>query len=86
LPERASSPVYFKRDCPRNLEGMEVPQQLSHQAVEDFKAIYRDEFGQDVSDDEAQEMALRLLRLFDTLLQPLPGDTPGPSGIQKTNY
>jgi hypothetical protein len=64
---------------------METPQQLSHQAVEDFKVIYRDEFGQDISDDEAQEMALRLLRLFDTLLQPLPGDPPGQSVIPKSH-
>lgn len=39
---------------------MEAPQQLSRQAVEEFKAIYEEEFSQQISDDEAQEIALRL--------------------------
>ena len=54
------------------VDDMEAPQQLSRQAVEEFKAIYQEEFGEHLSDDEAQEIALRLLRLFDLLLQPLP--------------
>jgi hypothetical protein len=58
---------------------MEAPQQLSRQAVEEFKAIYEDQFGQQISDDEAQEIALRLLRLFDLLLQPLVDDPLGQS-------
>jgi hypothetical protein len=86
LPERASSPVYFNQDRPRNVKVMKAPQQLSRQAVEEFKAIYHKEFGQDISDDVAQEMALRLLHLFDILLQPLPSDTPGPTVIPKANY
>jgi hypothetical protein len=46
---------------------MKAPQQLSHEAIEEFKAIYRQEFGQDISDDEARVIALRLLRLFHLL-------------------
>jgi regulator of RNase E activity RraB len=38
--------------------------QLSKQAVDAFKAIYQDEFAEELSDDQALEMAIRLLRLF----------------------
>jgi len=65
---------------------MEAPKQLSRQAVEEFKVIYQEEFSQQLSDDEAQEMALSLLRLFDTLLQPLPGDPPGQRVIPKSHH
>ena len=43
---------------------MKPPQQLSSEAIKDFKAIYKDEFGEELTDDQVQEMALRLLRLF----------------------
>jgi hypothetical protein len=46
------------------------PRQLSDQATKEFKAIYRKQFGQDLSDDHAQEMGLRLLNLFKILLLP----------------
>lgn len=44
--------------------------QLSPTAIQEFKIIYREEFGEDLSDAEAEEMALRVLRLFWILLQP----------------
>jgi hypothetical protein len=43
------------------------PQQLSREAIEDFKAIYQEEFGEVLSDDEVQEIAMRLLRFFGIL-------------------
>jgi hypothetical protein len=49
---------------------METPSQLSRQAIEEFKAIYHEVFGQQLSDDQAQEIALRLLRFFGILTQP----------------
>ena len=49
---------------------MKTPQPLNRQATEDFKAIYRKQFGQDLSDGEAQEMGLRLLRLLNILILP----------------
>jgi hypothetical protein len=52
---------------------MNTPQQLSRQAIDDFKAIYLDEFGVNLSDDEVQEIAMRLLRFFGILAK--PGDT-----------
>jgi hypothetical protein len=53
---------------------MKTPQQLSHEAIDEFKAIYQDEFGRELSDDEVQEIALRLLRFFGILGRP-PGET-----------
>ena len=85
LPIPANPPVYAHHHCPGRVRIMEAPRQLSRQAVEEFKAIYHEEFGQDVSDDEAQEIALRLLRLFDLLVQPLPGDVPSESSVQKSS-
>lgn len=48
---------------------METPKQLSRQAIDEFKAIYKDEFGKDLSDDEALEMGLRLLNFLKFLLE-----------------
>lgn len=47
--------------------GMKTPQQLSREAIEEFKAIYQEEFGEILSDDEVQEIAMRLLRFFGIL-------------------
>jgi len=54
---------------------MKTPQQLSREAIDDFKAIYQDEFGKELSDDEVQEIALRLLRFFGIPPQPVPDKT-----------
>jgi hypothetical protein len=47
---------------------MTAPQILSRMAIDEFKAIYQEEFGEEISDEEAQEMGLRLLRLLKLLL------------------
>ena len=54
---------------------MKTPQQLSREAIDEFKAIYQDEFGRELSDDEVQEIAVRLLRFFGILVRPSPGET-----------
>jgi hypothetical protein len=46
---------------------MKTPQQLSREAIDEFKAIYKDEFGEELSDDEVQVIAIRLLRFFGVL-------------------
>lgn len=43
------------------------PQQLSREAIDSFKAIYQEEFGEVLSDDEVEEIAMRLLRFFGIL-------------------
>ena len=46
---------------------MTTPQQLSREAIDEFKAIYEEEFGKVLTDDEVQEIAMRLLRFFGML-------------------
>jgi len=46
---------------------MNTPQQLSREAIDEFKAIYQAEFGKVLPDEEVQEIALRLLRFFGIL-------------------
>jgi hypothetical protein len=67
LPETANLPSFFHRQCVGKLENMQNPQQLSRQAIDEFKAIYKDEFGKTLTDDEVQEIAIRLLRFFGIL-------------------
>jgi len=49
------------------VNSMKTPQQLSRKAIEEFKAIYQEEFGDILSDDEVREIATRLLRFFGIL-------------------
>ncbi len=56
---------------------MKTPQQLSREAIEEFKAIYKDEFDVELTDDEVREIATRLLRFFGILHKPLPGEDAG---------
>jgi hypothetical protein len=43
---------------------------LSQKAIDEFKAIYREEFGEEISDDIAKQMGLDLLKLLNLLLMP----------------
>jgi len=49
---------------------MKTPQQLSREALNEFKAAYQEEFGEEISDTQACEMAVRLLRFFGVLAKP----------------
>lgn len=46
---------------------METPQQFSRQAVEELQAVYLEEFGETISDHEAQQIAARLLRFLELM-------------------
>jgi hypothetical protein len=49
---------------------------LPKEALEEFKRIHKKEFGETLSDKDAEEMAMRLLRLFQLLrYRPKPGLT-----------
>jgi hypothetical protein len=50
-------------------------QVLNRKAIDEFKAIYEQELGKILSDDEAREVATRLLRFLGTLIRPLPGES-----------
>ena len=54
---------------------MTTPQQLSREAIDEFKTIYEEEFGKVLTDDEVQKIALRLLRFFGILNQSVSDET-----------
>lgn len=56
---------------------MKTPQQLGREALDEFKAAYQEEFGEAISDAQAHEMAVRLLRFFGVLAKP-----PDPTDIR----
>jgi hypothetical protein len=45
---------------------------LSHKAIDDFKSIYKQEFGESISNQEAKEKGEKLLRLFSIIYKPIP--------------
>jgi hypothetical protein len=67
LPYLASHTPFVRQRQAGKVDGMNTPQQLSGEAIEEFKAIYQEEFGEILSDDEVQEIAMRLLRFFGIL-------------------
>ena len=46
--------------------------QLSEQTLDAFIAIYKEEYGEEISRKGASEMALRLVTLYELLLKKLP--------------
>jgi hypothetical protein len=56
---------------------MNPKQFLSRGAIDEFRKIYEEEFGELLSDDDVHESGLRLLRLFDILLD--VGETESPA-------
>jgi hypothetical protein len=64
LPHLARWPPFVRQRQAGKVDGMNTPQQLSREAIEEFRAIYQEEFGEILSDDEVQEIAMRLLRFF----------------------
>ena len=47
---------------------------LSKEQVEEFKQIYKEEFGKGLTDAEAEEMATRVMRLYELLSRPLQSE------------
>ena len=46
---------------------------LSKEAIREFRDAYYEEFGERISDAEAEEMGENLLFLFDLIYRPIPG-------------
>ena len=44
---------------------------LSEAALLEFKKIWLEEFGEEISDDKATELGINLLTLFDKIYRPL---------------
>lgn len=47
---------------------------LSKKAIDEYKEIYRREYGKTLTDQEAYEQASNLLRLFKVIYRPLPSE------------
>ena len=44
---------------------------VSEKALREFKTIWREEFGEDISDEKALEEATALLTMFDAIYRPI---------------
>lgn len=42
---------------------------LSKQAIEEYRKIFKEEFGQDITEAEAEEQGTRLLKFFEILIK-----------------
>jgi flagellin-specific chaperone FliS len=47
---------------------------LTDQDVQEYKRVHEEEFGELISDDEAREIATRVIQLYEILIQPLPDE------------
>jgi hypothetical protein len=47
---------------------------LSDKDVEEFRAVYKEDTGEDLTLDEAREIASRMLELYKLLARPLPSE------------
>lgn len=54
--------------CRLSYIGYGESMQLSQEDIDEFKAIYRKHYGQDISDAEARDMGMRLLRVLKVIL------------------
>lgn len=45
---------------------------MSKEAIEEFKEIYKEEFGEKISNQKALELAQNLLNLFRAIYKPIP--------------
>jgi flagellin-specific chaperone FliS len=45
---------------------------LSKEAIKEFKRIYSQEFGEELPDEKARELAENLLSLFKIIYRPIP--------------
>jgi hypothetical protein len=46
--------------------------EISKERMEEFKQIYKRQFGEEISDERAHELALPLLQLLKVICRPLP--------------
>ena len=44
---------------------------LSDKALKEFKKIWKEEFGEDISDEKAAEQGINLLTMFDAIYRPI---------------
>lgn len=55
--------------------------EISKEDLEELKNIYKEDYGETLSDAEAREMGQRLINLFRIICQPLPPNSKEPDEI-----
>lgn len=70
-------------------ERQEDPKQISEslttpELLEEFKKIYREQFGVKFSDDDAFDKALNLLNLFEAIYRPIPVEPKTPPSAPRS--
>lgn len=58
---------------------------LSQQAIIDFKKVYSQDFGEEIDDNQAQELGIKLLEFFSLIYRPIPKDVNAVQQITKQN-
>lgn len=53
---------------------MDVPMTISDEAIREFRAIVRKEYGMDITDEDARIAGERLLTLYELIYRPLPSE------------
>lgn len=78
---------FFPLGYPLDSDYQKPTMQINREAIEEFKKIYEEEFGETISDAEALEMGQRLISLFEIIYRPLPHDpTEPPKRDAGTDY
>ena len=49
-----------------------VEVEIDKESLEEFKKLYQEEFGEELTNEDAEEMVQRLLALYEVLANPLP--------------
>jgi hypothetical protein len=52
--------------------------QVTPERLEEFRRIYKEAFGEEISSQEATAMTHRLLALYKVLMQPFPSEASAP--------
>lgn len=84
MPHCAKAHSFYLKRGLATLKCMQTPHHISRKAIKDFKDAYKEEFGQCLSDEEVQEIAVRLLRFFGILTE--SPEKPGTGRDAKANH
>ena len=64
----SNKPKTIKKVCSK---ACRIHKMISKEALEEYKAIYKKEFGKDLSDKEALEQTVNLLTIMNVVYRPL---------------
>ncbi len=58
--------------------------EISQETIEEYKEIYKEDFGKEITDGEAREIITRVVILYEVLYSPLPHEKNPPEASQDT--